>query len=48
MLEKNPDKIKELFSNGEKQVKIGNDLQLATMASLALTLMNTDEFLTRK
>ena len=43
-----PKKIQELFSNGQKKVDAGDYLQLASLANLALALMNTDEFITRK
>jgi hypothetical protein len=47
-MSKNPQKIKAQFSNGVKQVKTRNGIHLASMANIALALMNTDEFFTRK
>lgn len=43
-----PDKANKLVSMGYLKPKINNNIELASHASIAMALMNTDEFLTRK
>ena len=43
-----PSKVRELLSNGAKGSTTNDALDLACLANIALALMNTDEFLTRK
>ena len=44
---KNPDKAVKILSVGATKVATNQTLLLATNASVALALMNTDEFITR-
>jgi hypothetical protein len=43
-----PDKANKLINTGYLKPKINNNIELASFASIAMALMNTDEFLTRK
>jgi hypothetical protein len=43
-----PDKANKLINIGFKKPNTLNKIELATFASIAMALMNTDEFLTRK
>jgi hypothetical protein len=43
-----PDKANKLINIGYLKPKINNNIELASFASIAMALMNTDEFLTRK
>ncbi len=43
-----PDKANKLIKTGYMKPTINNNIELASFASIAMALMNTDEFLTRK
>lgn len=43
-----PDKARKLLDIGYMKPKVNNPIELASFASIAMALMNTDEFLTRK
>jgi hypothetical protein len=43
-----PDKANKLIKIGYMKPTINNNIELASFASIAMALMNTDEFLTRK
>jgi hypothetical protein len=43
-----PDKANKLINTGYLKPNTSNKIELASFASIAMALMNTDEFLTRK
>ncbi len=43
-----PDKVAKLLSVGTQKVGTDDSLRLAALSNVVLTMMNTDEFMTRK